>query len=117
MMLEPNNFGSITHDMGETDLLKMQGDRLHRLRLTLGYRTQLDFALALGITEGRWGNFERGTHPLSRQVAEMIYKKFPEVTAQYLYSGETRGMTTEFLKALGELPTGNAGPLATRRGA
>jgi hypothetical protein len=49
--------------------------------------TQTAFALKLGIELKRWNNFERGS-PLPRDAAEIIVKKCPGISYEWLWHGK-----------------------------
>ena len=80
-----------------------QAQRLRRLRIALGFDSQLDFAQALKIEKSRWNNFENG-YPLSRDVARRLVEKFSGITRDYLEDGRTDAMSNAMLRKLGELP-------------
>lgn len=63
-----------------------QAKRLRRLRIALGFDSQLDFANLLKIEKSRWNNFENG-YPLSRDMARRLIEKFPGITRDYLEDG------------------------------
>lgn len=65
--------------------------RLQILRRTVSKDNQAGFAVRLGIEPKRWNNFERGT-PLSKEIAFLIVKKFPDFTLDWLWHGKTKGM-------------------------
>jgi hypothetical protein len=65
------------------------GAYLHRLRLLreiISGDNQADFARRLGIPPKRWNNYERG-FPLSREIAFMIWKKFPGMSPEWIWFG------------------------------
>jgi hypothetical protein len=75
------------------------------LREVMGFRghgSQKAFAEHLGISEDRWGNFERG-HPLSKEVAILLVQKCPGVTLDWLLLGKVEGLTLRMARALGVL--------------
>lgn len=65
--------------------------RLQILRRTVSKDNQAAFAARLGIEPKRWNNFERGT-PLSKEIAFLIVKKFPDFTLDWLWHAKTKGM-------------------------
>ncbi len=83
-----------------SDIVAGQGDRLKRLRETLGYMTATAFAdfLEIGIT--RYHPFEKGV-PLSRDVAFLIVRKVPGVSLDWLYFGKPDGLPLELARRLG----------------
>lgn len=82
------------------DIVAGQGDRLKRLRETLGYMTATAFAdfLEIGIT--RYHPFEKGV-PLSRDVAFRIVRRVPGMSLDWLYFGKPEGLPLELARRLG----------------
>lgn len=80
-------------------------ERLKLLRRVVSGESQTAFAARLGVETKRWNNFERGS-PLSKEVAFLIVKKFPNVTLDWLWLGRPDGMPTRFQRELEE--AGNA---------
>jgi len=76
-------------------------DRLKLLRRVVSGESQTAFAARLGIETKRWNNFERGS-PLSKEVAFLIVKKFPNVTLDWLWLGNADGMPVRFQRELEE---------------
>ncbi|HWL04522.1 MAG TPA: helix-turn-helix transcriptional regulator [Xanthobacteraceae bacterium] len=75
--------------------------RLRLLREALNESNATAFAERLGISASRWNNFERGT-PLSREVAIKLVRAYPGLSLDWLYLGETRGLTLEMARTLDE---------------
>ncbi len=97
--------------MNEAEL-KAQHARLLRFREATGYPGrggQTAFAKEIGVSPGRWNNFERGYSPLTWKVARMIRERFPSAPVEWLLTGETGQMTLDWAKRLGELPDGSGG--------
>jgi len=59
------------------------------------------FAARLGIEISRWSNIENKT-PLSKEVAFLIVEKFPDFTLDWLWRGDTRGMSFALQRELEE---------------
>jgi|GEM_PF-3431713 len=74
-------------------------ERLKLLRAVVSGGNQAAFAAKLGIEYRRWNNFERAT-PLSKEVAFLIVKKFPNVTLDWLWLGKTDGLSVAFQREL-----------------
>jgi hypothetical protein len=70
--------------------------------------TQSQFAVRIGITQPRWNNMERGSYPLSKDVALLIVRTIPDITLDWLFLGKTSGPT---LKRLQELEAAAASPM------
>jgi hypothetical protein len=87
-------------------------ERLKLLRLVVSGENQTAFAARLGVEVKRWNNFERGS-PLSKEVAFLIVKKFPNVTLDWLWLGRSDGMPVRFQRELDE--AGNGTTLAGTR--
>jgi len=86
--------------------------RLQLLRLVVSGENQAAFAARLGIEAKRWNNFERKS-PLSKEVAFLIVKKFPDFTLDWLWHGKTRGMPSALqreLEEVGKSLTTSSGP-------
>lgn len=75
--------------------------RLRLLRQVVSGDSQTAFATKLGVDAKRWNNFERGL-PLSKEVAFMIVRKFPNVTLDWLWLGRTDGLPVRFQRELEE---------------
>lgn len=80
-------------------------ERLKLLRMTVSEESQTAFAARLGVETKRWNNFERGT-PLSKEVAFLIVKKFPDVTLDWLWLGNEGGLPIRFQRELAEAGKG-----------
>jgi hypothetical protein len=76
-------------------------ERLRLLRQVVSGENQTAFAARLGIEVKRWNNFERAT-PLSKEVAFLIVKKFPNVTLDWLWLGIDGGLPSRFQRELAE---------------
>lgn len=94
-------------------------DRLTLLRSVVSGENQTAFAGRLGIEVRRWNNFERGTS-LSKEVAFLIVKKFPDVTLDWLWLGIERGLPVRFQRELADaavkLKTAAAGRSRSKAG-
>lgn len=69
-------------------------ERLKILRKAVSGESQTAFAARLGIETKRWNNLER-EHPLSKEVAFLIVKKFPDVTLDWLWLGNENGLSVK----------------------
>lgn len=87
---------------------RARAERLKRLRLVMGYRSQRQFSFFLGVDYARYNNAERGL-PLSRQLAEIIVSRCPGVTGDWLNYGDEGGLSFRVVKALGALPLADSG--------
>jgi transcriptional regulator with XRE-family HTH domain len=77
--------------------------RLRHLSHALGYGSGAHFARFLGISKGRWNNFERG-FPLSRDIIFLLCEKVDGLTSDWLYFGKTAGLPMGLARKLGEAP-------------
>lgn len=80
-------------------------ERLKLLRHVVSGGSQTAFAARLGVETKRWNNFERGT-PLSKEVAFLIVKKFPDVTLDWLWLGNEGGLPVRLQRELAEAGKG-----------
>jgi hypothetical protein len=83
--------------------------RCVKLRKAMGYDYhggQSEFADFLGVTIGRWNGVEHG-NPLSKSLAFRVVQKCPEVTVDWLWFGNSGGLSVRMARALGELPGGS----------
>jgi hypothetical protein len=83
-----------------------RAERLKRLRSVMGYGEHGGlnrWAAELKIMPQRWGNIEK-SGKLSRDVAHCITGRFPEITSDWLYDGNTRGLTPAWLEKLEPVP-------------
>jgi hypothetical protein len=76
-------------------------ERLKLLRWVVSGENQTAFAARLGIEPKRWNNFERAM-PLSKEVAFLIVKKFPDVTLDWLWLGNEGGLPVRLQRELAE---------------
>jgi plasmid maintenance system antidote protein VapI len=84
-------------------------ERLKLLRRVVSGESQTAFAARIGIETKRWNNFERGT-PLSKEVAFLLVKKFPNATLDWLWLGKTNGLPISFQRELEAAENGNTSP-------
>lgn len=70
-------------------------DTAHRLRTLRVYAgcgdSQTRFAATYGFTVKQWNNFERG-HPLSKEAAIQLVRRFPGLTLDWLHLGRMDGL-------------------------
>lgn len=94
-------------------------DRLKLLRAVVSGENQTAFATKLGVEVRRWNNFERKA-PLSKEVAILIVKKFPDVTLDWLFFGNESGLPVRFQRELaeaaGKLKTATTGRSRSKAG-
>jgi transcriptional regulator with XRE-family HTH domain len=67
------------------------GARLRRLREVLGYKTQTDFAKAVGLQRHRYVQYETGERLLTIDAAAAIRAK-TNCPIDFLYFGDTHGL-------------------------
>lgn len=79
--------------------------RLKCLRKAVSGDNQTAFAARLGIEPNRWNNMERGS-ALSKDVAFMIVREFPDITLDWLFRGLDDHLTVRRQRELAE--AGNA---------
>ena len=75
--------------------------RLKCLRKAVSGDNQSAFAVRLGIEPNRWNNMERGS-PLSKEVAFLIVKQFPDITFDWLFRGLDDHLTVKRQRELAE---------------
>lgn len=81
-----------------------QAARLRRLRELLGYTGHgglARFAEDLGIELQRWWMSETGRAGLGMKVALRIIERWPGLTLDWLYLGDTDGLNMVWLRRLG----------------
>ena len=79
-----------------------RGERMRRLRLTVGL-SQLAFAKHCGLgSRNQWTNIERG-FPITAQVALKLKRRFPGLSLDWIYFGTCDGLTVDMARRLGEL--------------
>lgn len=74
--------------------------RVKRLREYLGYQSQAGFAVFLDISRKRWNNVENG-FPISKDIANILCRKVPGLTLDYLHNGNLSGLPYALAQALG----------------
>lgn len=89
----------------------MSGDqeiiqRLIAARLKLGFEKQSDFAKALGVGKNVYNPFEKGTRPITLDVARRIRKRFG-ISVDWLLFGDIGQPNAAFALELGPKPNGN----------
>ncbi len=80
--------------------------RMTQLREAMGFEFQNVFADWLGIEPNRWNNFERGK-PVSNDVAQLLVRKCPGLSLDWIYNGSLTGLSVAMAKRLGELDKRN----------
>lgn len=80
-----------------------QAERMRRLRLATGCKTQTEFAKRFGFTVTQWSNFENGS-PVGANAAKRLVEKIPGITLDWIYNGSAAFLTMEMARKLGELP-------------
>lgn len=79
-----------------------RAERLVALRKAFHYETASSFAAFLDVSKQRWGHVERGL-PLGIDLAQLVVRKLPGVTLDYLYFGKGEGLSVELARRLGVL--------------
>ena len=87
--------------------------RLELLRQVFSGESQTAFAARLGIEVKRWNNFERGK-PLSKEIAFLIVKKFPDVTLDWLYLGNEGGLPIRLQRELEDAGKATTAPASAK---
>jgi hypothetical protein len=76
-------------------MVEHEPDTARRLKILRTYAgcgdSQTRFALNYGFTVKQWNNFERG-HPLSKEAAIQLVRKFPGLTLDWLHLGREDGL-------------------------
>jgi hypothetical protein len=75
--------------------------RLKCLRMAVSGDNQTAFAAQLGIEANRWNNMERGS-PLSKEVAFLIVRRFPDISFDWLFRGKDDHLTVKRQRELAE---------------
>jgi len=82
-----------------------QGERLRLIRERLhGLHTQAAFAARLEVEPGRYGHWESGVQPIPTDQAKKIKDITPGITGDYIFWGDTRGLSIETFRKLQSLP-------------
>lgn len=91
------------HDMASGDLSSNEATawRLKCLRKVIAGDNQTAFAARLGIEANRWNNMERGS-PLSKEVAFLIVRHFPDISFDWLFRGLDDHLTVKRQRELAE---------------
>jgi transcriptional regulator with XRE-family HTH domain len=63
------------------------GQRLKRLRVALGYHTQVAFAAEIGVEKNTYNPWEKGSRELTFEGACLIRKRF-RIPLDYLFFGQ-----------------------------
>ena len=85
-------------------------ERLKLLRLVVSGENQTSFAASLNIEVKRWNNMERGYSPLSKEVALLIVKKYPDFTLDWLFLARRDGLTLKRQRELDQAAFSLRGP-------
>ena len=103
-----NDFDAVSPPMGTVTKADLErAARLKRLRAYMGFGDSGPrFAAFLGVDYKRYNNLERG-FPLSGGMTDIMVRKCPGVTSDWLRYGEGAGLSIRVATALGELPTGS----------
>lgn len=80
---------------------KLTAARMLRLRQRLGFKKLSDFAVYLDVSKQRWANFEYG-YAVSRDIAKILKQKVPGIDYDWIWDGETAGLSDEAAAMLGE---------------
>jgi transcriptional regulator with XRE-family HTH domain len=73
--------------------------RLRALRKVEKYETAKEFALRLGVSPNRYGNVEAGSS-LAVKLALLICKLCPDVSMDWLYTGNERFLAVEYRRKI-----------------
>jgi hypothetical protein len=66
------------------------------------FRTGKAFATDLGILDSRWSNMKGGM-PLTYEVAEKIVRRYPGFTLDWLWLGNSGGLSVQLQQKLNDL--------------
>jgi transcriptional regulator with XRE-family HTH domain len=80
-------------------------ERMLRLRTALA-DSQVEFCARYGFKVPQWSNFENG-RPVGKAAALKLVRQIHGLSLDWVYLGNSSGLTMEMAKRLGELPTGN----------
>ena len=91
----------------ERNLPQSSTTRAKTLRIAMGYKGRggpLGFANYLNVTTTRWYNVETG-FPIGHGMAEILLRKCPGISLDWIYHGNTSGLSKDWLKRLGAATT------------
>ena len=75
------------------------GRRLQAARVALGYSTQASICEALGVDQGNWSRYEKGTRMVPPHiVAEMLVRW--GITWDYIYGGRDSALPADLRETL-----------------
>lgn len=79
---------------------KVIGNRLKALREELGFKTQVAFAEKLGIDKSTYNPFEKGTRPLTFEVACLIRREWG-IPVDWLFFGDMQQNAMQTIAKIG----------------
>ena len=88
-----NHFGSFD--------IEEYRQRIRLLRKLYGMK-QIEFAAFMGIDYKKWNHYENG-YPISRKTAQFLLKELPELTVDWIWFGNERGVGEKLLQRLQQL--------------
>lgn len=74
--------------------------RLKALRKELGFKTQVEFALKLGIDKSTYHPFEKGNRPLTFETACLIRREFG-ISIDWLFFGDLQQSAIQTMAKIG----------------
>src|SRR3990167_2935888 len=75
------------------------GLRLATIRLALDYKDQTAFAKRANLSQNRYNQYETGARPITLDAALKLKKAF-DISLDYIYTGDRRGLPQGLLSAL-----------------
>jgi transcriptional regulator with XRE-family HTH domain len=81
-------------------------ERLLRLRTAMA-GSQVEFCSRFGFKVPQWSNYENG-RPIGKAAALKLVTKIHGLTLDWIYLGNSSGLTMEMAKRLGVLPADDA---------
>ena len=95
-----NSWMTARHPDGENS---PEAQRARRLVKAFEFKSSADFARAIGVDPKRWNNVERG-YPLSLDMARKLVRQFSGLSYDWLFDGNSRGLSVDVAIRLGEYP-------------
>ncbi len=102
---QPSATGELTKSVERGEIPAMReafpgmAKRLKDTRLALGFHKQVDFCREIGTEKNVYNPFEKGSRPISLDVALKIRKRFA-ISLDWTYCGDPAALSPEVARAL-----------------
>ena len=73
--------------------------RIRMIRKLCGHMSQTDFARYIDVAYKKWNHYERG-YPIPRETAFKLYRKVPGISTDWIWFGDTSGLTVARLQQI-----------------